>query len=432
MATNPPPRRLFGCPFCGQAITGSEDKCRRCGATFSDTTRFECPFCGELVSPFVEDCPSCGIDLKAFLAKTLELTEQSDVDRLLEELGNLSTHAEGPKPTEGAVCPFCGTEVTGVEPFCPNCRVAFLAGMFVQCPTCGAKMRGDALDCPVCATHFSKPLEIEREGRVERIDLERLPLPEKEMETYGLREEKEVFYAPPGQRIFKPQYKVSREEEREREVIREELPVQELPLAPPEKASPQAVPIYKRLVQRSSVVPSSSGAPAAPAPEALQGRAARQPGARSPSPTARVVRMRSLKRPLQPSVPARNSPGGASGPSPRASSASTTAQAKLARNATLQRPGPSPASLFTQLFRWPKNPPSPRTGDSLQVLRQRKVRSARPAAPKPAVPAALAPPKGLVGMARPIVVLLCPSCRGVVETESDRCPHCGIVFYDLT
>jgi len=413
MATAPPARRLFGCPFCGQAITGSEDRCRRCGGTFSDTTRFECPFCSEFVSPHENKCPSCGIDFLEFLTKTLHDAAESDVDRLLEELGNLSAHAEGPKPTGGAVCPFCGVEVTGVEPFCPNCRVSFLAGMFLQCPTCGAKMRGDALDCPVCATHFSKPLEIEREGRVERIDLERLPLAEKELETYGLREPKEIVVTTPGQRIFKPQYKVSREEEREqRETIREELPVQELPLPVAREKPAEPAVSYRRLAERRPASPpggAPSAAPGAPAVvrvRTLKGTAARPP--RSPSGPGE-----SRRSPAPPSKPNGEGAGAAGGtPASRAPPV----------------PSSDPLKSLVQLFSWPKEQARPSAPRAAESNRYRKLKGAPAAPSSTGAGRARVTPQGPGAPRRPIVLHLCPACHGALEPHATRCPHCGILF----
>lgn len=52
--------KRFSCPKCAWMLDGSEEKCPKCGESFSSDVSFQCPICGASVSPDSIKCSECG------------------------------------------------------------------------------------------------------------------------------------------------------------------------------------------------------------------------------------------------------------------------------------------------------------------------------------------------------------------------------------
>jgi len=52
--------KKFGCPKCSWMLDGSEERCPKCGAEFTEGSSFQCPICGAFVDSGVSSCPECG------------------------------------------------------------------------------------------------------------------------------------------------------------------------------------------------------------------------------------------------------------------------------------------------------------------------------------------------------------------------------------
>ena len=51
--------RRLSCPKCNWLVAGTEDKCPRCGAVFSEIVAYQCPVCASLVSADAKICDEC-------------------------------------------------------------------------------------------------------------------------------------------------------------------------------------------------------------------------------------------------------------------------------------------------------------------------------------------------------------------------------------
>ncbi len=52
--------KKLSCPKCSWMLDGSEDRCPKCGADFTENATFQCPICGAFVDSNAANCPECG------------------------------------------------------------------------------------------------------------------------------------------------------------------------------------------------------------------------------------------------------------------------------------------------------------------------------------------------------------------------------------
>ena len=121
MAEQAPAVFVLGCVSCGKTVSGCEEKCPRCGASF-DHASFECPFCGHVVSAGQSKCPECGTEFSIF-AETVD-------DSACVQLDGPSAPAPTPAPAPEAApeeyeCPACGKPVGEDDVECPHCGARF-------------------------------------------------------------------------------------------------------------------------------------------------------------------------------------------------------------------------------------------------------------------------------------------------------------------
>ncbi len=110
---------VLGCVSCGKTVSGSEEKCPRCGASFKDAY-FECPFCGHVVSAGQSKCSECGTEFSIF-AETVDESASVELDGPAM-LPPAPAEAEGPAEYE---CPACGKPVGEEDSQCPHCGARF-------------------------------------------------------------------------------------------------------------------------------------------------------------------------------------------------------------------------------------------------------------------------------------------------------------------
>lgn len=148
------PLFVFGCSSCGRTVSGSEERCPRCGQEFADDVLFECPFCGELIGVRAVSCPACRTRFAA-LAEAREASDtalESVTEAMLEE--GRPTEEQLNKPY---VCPSCDAPLAGTEAACPNCEIPLEALEAFECPKCGGPVRPDDDECPECGARFEPP-----------------------------------------------------------------------------------------------------------------------------------------------------------------------------------------------------------------------------------------------------------------------------------
>ena len=119
MADDSLPVFILACVSCGKTVSGKEEKCPRCGASFEDLD-FECPFCGEAVKLSQNKCGSCGTEFEVFAG---EVAESSSVELDGEESAAPSGKS-GESPVEYE-CPACGKPVGEEDTKCPHCGAVF-------------------------------------------------------------------------------------------------------------------------------------------------------------------------------------------------------------------------------------------------------------------------------------------------------------------
>jgi rubrerythrin len=116
MSEESSPVFVLACLACGKTVSGSEDRCPRCGASFEDMC-FECPFCGEIVSAVQTKCDECGTEFSVF-AEAVEEAASAELDG-----------PEAPAATAEAAavyeCPACGKPVGEKDEACPHCGARF-------------------------------------------------------------------------------------------------------------------------------------------------------------------------------------------------------------------------------------------------------------------------------------------------------------------
>ncbi|HUU07321.1 MAG TPA: zinc ribbon domain-containing protein [Thermoplasmata archaeon] len=121
MAEQPLPVFVLACVGCGKTVSGREEKCPRCGASFDDI-EFECPFCGETVTALQSKCESCGTEFEIFAEEVAEMA----VVALDREAIETSSQPEQPGAGQAVYeCPSCGKPVDESDTKCPNCGAIF-------------------------------------------------------------------------------------------------------------------------------------------------------------------------------------------------------------------------------------------------------------------------------------------------------------------
>ena len=108
---------VLACVRCGKTVSGGEDRCPRCGASFDGLT-FECPFCGKHVTSGQHECDSCGTRFEAFAGEVAE----TSVISLDSGIGS-----SGLQPREDLTyeCPACGESVEESDDRCSHCGIMF-------------------------------------------------------------------------------------------------------------------------------------------------------------------------------------------------------------------------------------------------------------------------------------------------------------------
>lgn len=117
MAEKSLPVFLLACVECGKTVSGTEDKCPRCGTSF-EGLNFECPFCGEQVSMGQRRCESCGTEFEVF---AVEVAEASAIS-LDSGVGPSTPQSKEELAYE---CPACGKSVDEADDKCPHCGATF-------------------------------------------------------------------------------------------------------------------------------------------------------------------------------------------------------------------------------------------------------------------------------------------------------------------
>lgn len=117
MADEAPPVFVLACVSCGKTISGSEESCPRCGASFKEVC-FECPFCGAIVSAEQSKCSECGTEFSIF-AEAVDETASVELDGPATDA---SPPQEEPPEYE---CPACGKSVGSGDSQCPHCGARF-------------------------------------------------------------------------------------------------------------------------------------------------------------------------------------------------------------------------------------------------------------------------------------------------------------------
>ena len=82
--------RRLSCPKCNWLVAGTEDKCPRCGAVFSEIIAYQCPVCASLVSADAKMCDEC----KAVFVE--EVVEELQAEMAVPEAAGASERAAVP------------------------------------------------------------------------------------------------------------------------------------------------------------------------------------------------------------------------------------------------------------------------------------------------------------------------------------------------
>lgn len=90
-------KKRFSCPKCDWMLDGSEEKCPKCGDSFSSDVSFQCPICGELVSPDSIKCPGCGTGFTE--DDEARASQHEGAEYSLDEIATAA--AQMPSPPEG-------------------------------------------------------------------------------------------------------------------------------------------------------------------------------------------------------------------------------------------------------------------------------------------------------------------------------------------
>jgi DNA-directed RNA polymerase subunit RPC12/RpoP len=124
MAEQSLPVFILACVACGKTVSGKEDKCPRCGASFEEL-EFECPFCGEKVTASQSKCVSCDTEFEIFAEEVAEASSvELDSEGSAPEEAPLLTEGEAPDQASYE-CPSCGKPVGESDTKCPHCGVMF-------------------------------------------------------------------------------------------------------------------------------------------------------------------------------------------------------------------------------------------------------------------------------------------------------------------
>ena len=171
---------IFGCPFCGFRVSGTERACPRCGREFSEGIEFECPFCSSPVKPTDGTCPACEVQFHRIAAQAGEQLLDKAVTKIAEELDEL-TELDG-KPTR---CPRCSGLLETPGTPCKKCErrraeeadaegqsatdyvdaelFGDLEEEAYECPACGAEVRLSDPKCRQCGAEFADEEEAPEE-----------------------------------------------------------------------------------------------------------------------------------------------------------------------------------------------------------------------------------------------------------------------------
>jgi len=110
-------KTIFGCPFCGFRVSGTERACPRCGREFSEGIAFECPFCGSSVKPTDDSCPACEVQFHTMAAQVSERLLDKAVTQIVDELDTLAEIEKmGPR------CPVCSEPLRAPGAACARCE----------------------------------------------------------------------------------------------------------------------------------------------------------------------------------------------------------------------------------------------------------------------------------------------------------------------
>ena len=93
--------KRFSCPKCAWMLDGSEEKCPKCGESFSRDVSFQCPICGASVSPDSSKCPECGAVFSE--EDGARASQHEEAESSLDEIATVA--ARTPYPTEGPEAP---------------------------------------------------------------------------------------------------------------------------------------------------------------------------------------------------------------------------------------------------------------------------------------------------------------------------------------
>lgn len=99
-------KKSISCPKCSWMLDGTENKCPKCGADFSEDAPLQCPICGSFVRSDSIKCPECGTlfagDEKAAQEQRTEQHEaiSSALTEILSSAGDTGslTEIEEPEP----------------------------------------------------------------------------------------------------------------------------------------------------------------------------------------------------------------------------------------------------------------------------------------------------------------------------------------------
>jgi len=88
--------KRFSCPKCAWMLDGGEEKCPKCGESFSGDTSFQCPICGALVNPDAIKCPECGTGFSE--DEEARASQHEGAEYSLDEIATAA--AQMPSPSE--------------------------------------------------------------------------------------------------------------------------------------------------------------------------------------------------------------------------------------------------------------------------------------------------------------------------------------------
>ncbi len=90
--------KRLSCPECSWMLDGSEEKCPKCGRSFTEDVSFQCPVCGSEIRADADKCPECG----AMFAQESETEEEraSAHEKTSNALDEILAHADNESRTK--------------------------------------------------------------------------------------------------------------------------------------------------------------------------------------------------------------------------------------------------------------------------------------------------------------------------------------------